>query len=227
MLVPFILVLSAAIWDLRVYTAYRTDVAREMYVVADLIANGGGWASTTSVENVIEAAAGRLGEKSAGWLDVAVVTRGTARHDGSPCVDADAWCAPMASRGFYHDANAKYAFLNSDGNSGDCRSIPRSLPDEGSRFDADATVLPFENADPDGPGPDVAPPVEEWLSRNMRQEEWWVVVDSCSHFGEGPQSRLIGGRFMHLALGALDVSPVLRRRSAWASVDDLSDCLWC
>ncbi len=218
-LVPFILVLSAAIWDLRVFTAYRTDVARENYVIAELIANGGTWTSDASVENVIEAAAERLGATSHGVLHVALVTRAAARHDGTACVDDSDWCAPMVTRAFYD-----YAF---PGGAGDCRNIARILPDEGDRFDVNATVLPFEGADPDGAGPDPAPSVDQWVSRNIQPEEWWIVVDSCSHFGEGPRSRLIGGRFMNMALATLDVSPVMQRRSAWVAIDDLSECVWC
>ena len=218
-LVPFILVLTAAIWDLRVFTAYRTDVAREIFVIAELIANGGDWSSDTSVENVINAAANRLGETSAGVLHVAVVARATTRHDGSACVNADQWCAPMVAKAFYdHDFPS---------GTGGCGSFPRTLPDEGDRFDVDATVLSFEDADPDGPGPEVAPPVEEWASRNMQPEEWWVIVDSCSHFGQGPRSRLIGRAFMNMGLASLNVSPIMHKRSAWGSINDLSECVWC
>ena len=218
-LVPFILVLSAAVWDLRVFTAYRTDIARELFVIAELIANGTEWTSETSVENVIEAAAARLGETSAGVLHVAVVTRATTRHDGSACINDNQWCAPMVTKAFYD-----YDF---PGGTGDCRNVPRILPNQGDLFAQDATVLTYEDADPDGAGPLIAPTVDEWVSRNMRPQEWWVVVDSCSHFGEGPRSRLIGRRFMQLGLAALDVAPVMYRRSAWGSIDDLTDCVWC
>ncbi len=218
-MVPFILVLAAAVWDLRVFTAYRTDIAREIFVIAELIANGGDWTSDASVENVIEAAAARLGETSGGVLHVAVVVRATTRHDGTACIDDNLWCAPMVRKAFYD-----YDF---PAGTGGCAAVPRVLPDEGDLFAADATVLTFEDADPDGPGPEVAPGVEEWVSRNMQPEEWWVVVDSCSHFGEGPRSRLIGRRFMNLGLAALNVAPVMERRSAWGSIDDLSDCVWC
>lgn len=223
-LVPFILVLSAAIWDLRVFTAYRTDVAREMFVIAELIANGGAWTSDTPVENLIEAAAARLGNTSAGVLHVAVVTRGDratppiSRYDGTAC-DPNGWCPPFVLKEFYD-----YDFPVG---TGECASSTRTLPDEGDRFAADAVVLPFENADPDGGGSQAAPTVDAWVSRNMQQGEWWVVVDSCSHFGEGPRSRLIGKRFMHMGLAWLDVSPVLQRRAAWASIDLLADCDWC
>lgn len=218
-LVPFILVLSAAIWDLRVFTAYRTDIAREVFVIAELIANGGDWASETSVENVIEAAANRLGITSAGELHVAIVARASNRHDGTPCANDSAWCAPLVAKAFYDNDFPSGA--------GDCGSIARILPDEGDRFDANATVLPFEDMDPDGAGPESAPSVEQWVSRNIGPEEWWVVVDSCSHFGEGARPRLIGGRFMHMALATLNVSPVMQRRSAWVAINDLSECGWC
>lgn len=218
-LVPFILVLSAAVWDLRVFTAYRTDIARELFVIAELIANGTVWASDTSVENVIEAAAARLGETSAGVLHVAVVTRATTRHDGTTCVNDDQWCAPMVTKAFYDN--------DFPSGTGDCANVARILPDEGDLFAADATVLTFEDADPDGAGPLIAPTVDEWVSRNMQPQEWWVVVDSCSHFGEGPRSRLIGRRFMQLGLASLNVAPVMYRRAAWGSIDDLSDCVWC
>ena len=219
-LVPFILVLTAAVWDLRVFTAYRTDVAREIFVVAELIASGGGWSGEESVENVIKEAAARMEKTSAGVLHVAVVTRTTTRHDGTNCVNDDEWCAPFVAKAFYD-----YDFPNSG--TGDCQNFPRTLPDEGDLFAEDATVLPFEDADPDGGGPLAAPTVDEWVSRNMQPEEWWVVVDSCSHFGEGPSSRLIGKRFMHMGLAWMDVTPVMQKRSAWGSIDDLSDCGWC
>ena len=219
MLLPFILVLTAAVWDLRVFTAYRTDVAREVFVIADLVANGGDWTSEKSVENVIEAAAERLGQTSAGVLHVAVVTRATTRHDGTACTDDDEWCAPRVAKAFYDNA-----FVNG---TGDCRNFPRTLPDEGNLFKADETVLPFENVDPDGDGTEVAPTVDAWASRNIQPEEWWVVVDSCSHFGQGPSPGLIGQRLMNLGLAWLDVSPIMQKRSAWGSVDDLSDCGWC
>ena len=218
-LVPFILVLTAAVWDLRVFTAFRTDVAREIFVVAELIASGAEWSSITSVDNVINVAAARMGETSAGVLHVAVVTRATTRHDGTACVKDDEWCAPFVAKAFYD-----YDFPSG---TGDCQNFPRTLPDEGDLFADDATVLPFEDADPDGGGPLAAPTVDEWVSRNIQPEEWWVIVDSCSHFGEGPRSRLIGKRFMHMGLAWIDVTPVMQKRSAWGSIDDLSDCGWC
>ena len=218
-LVPFILVLTAAVWDLRVFTAYRTDVAREIFVVAELVASGGSWSSDESVKNVIKAAAARMGETSAGVLHVAVVTRATTRHDGTACVNDDEWCAPLVAKEFFD-----YPFPSGTGN---CQNFPRTLPDEGDLFAEDATVLPFEDADPDGAGPEAAPTVDEWVSRNMQPEEWWVIVDSCSHFGEGPHSRLIGKRFMNMGLAWIDVTPVMQKRSAWGSIDDLSDCVWC
>ena len=218
-LVPFVLVLTAAVWDLRVFAAYRTDVAREMYVIAQLVAGGAEWPSGTSVDHVIDAAAARLGEASAGVLHVAVVTRGTSRHDGSACADDNAWCAPVVGRAFYDRA-----FPSGEG---DCAHVARALPDAGQPFASTATVLANEDADPDGAGSLSAPPVNEWVSRNIRPQEWWVVVDSCSHFGGGPRSRLIGGRFVQMGLATLDVSPVMVRREVWSSIDDLDECGWC
>ena len=218
-LVPFVLVLTAAVWDLRVFAAHRTDVAREMSVIAELIAGGADWSSGTSVEHVINAAAARLGETSAGVLHVALVTRGTSRHDGSACVVDSEWCGPVVGRTFYD-----HAFPSGQG---DCANVARALPDAGRAFAAVATVLPNEDADPDGSGPLTAPAVGEWVSRNLRPQEWWVVVDSCSHFGGGPRSRRIGGRFTQMGLATLDVSPVMVRRSVWTSVGDLRECGWC
>ena len=218
-LVPFVLVLTAAVWDLRVFAAHRTDVAREMFVIAELIAGGADWSSGTSVEHVIEAAAARLGETSAGVLHVALVTRGTSRHDGSACANDGEWCGPVVGRTFYDQAFPS--------GQGDCASVTRSLPDAGQAFAATATVLPNEDADPDGSGPLMAPAVDEWVSRNIRPQKWWVVVDSCSHFGGGPLSRRIGGRFTQMGLATLDVSPVMVRRSVWSSIGDLSECGWC
>lgn len=219
MLIPFILVLTAAIWDLRVFTAYRTDVAREVFVVAELIANGGDWSSRRSVEHVIEATTARLAQASAGVLHVAVVRRGPTRHDTSACVDDDAWCAPQVARAFYNNTF--------DSGRGGCGNVTLDLPPEGDLFRADQVVLPFEDRDPDGPGPEVAPTVDAWPSRNMQPEEWWVVVESCSHFGEGSNPRLIGGKFMNMSLDVLDVTPLMRRRSVWGSIDDYSECDWC
>lgn len=218
-LVPFVLVLTAAVWDLRVLAAHRADIAREMFVIAELIAGGADWSSGTSVEHVVDAAAARLGETSAGVLHVALVTRGTSRHDGSACADDNAWCAPVVVSTFYDRAFPS--------GQGDCANIARSLPDAGQAFASTATVLPNEDADPDGGGPLTAPAVNEWVSRNLRPQEWWVVVDSCSHFGGGPRSRRIGGRFTQMGVASLDVSPVMLRRSVWSSVGDLSECGWC
>ncbi len=218
-LVPFVLVLAAAVWDLRVFAAHRTDVAREMSVIAQLVAGGADWSSVTSVNHVIGAAAARLGETSAGVLHVALVTRGTSRHDGSACVNDSAWCGPVVTRTFYDRAFPS--------GRGDCAHVARALPNAGQAFAATATVLPNEDADPDGSGPLTAPAVDQWVSRNLRPQEWWVVVDTCSHFGGGPRSRRIGGRFTQMGLASLDVSPVMTRRSVWTSVGDLSECGWC
>ena len=38
-LVPFVLILLAAIWDLRAFIAYPTELARERYVVAATISD--------------------------------------------------------------------------------------------------------------------------------------------------------------------------------------------
>lgn len=213
------MVLTAAVWDLRVFTAYRTDVAREIYVVAELIANGASWSSRQSVEHVIGEAVARLGQASAGVLHVAVVGRATTRHDTTPCTVDDEWCAPRVVSAMYDNVFPS--------GSGDCASFPQTLPDEGDLFAADAVVLPFENADPDGSGPETAPTVDAWVSRSIRPDEWWVIVESCSHFGQGPRSRLIGRRVINLGLAWLEVTPVMHRRAAWGSVDDLGDCVWC
>ena len=49
-ILPFILVLTAAIWDIRAFTAYRTDVAREIYAVAQVIAEAD-WSNPSSLDN--------------------------------------------------------------------------------------------------------------------------------------------------------------------------------
>lgn len=209
---PFVLALTALVWDLREFVGYRTDLAREMYTAAEVIANE---TDANPIEAVIDQAKERFERRSSGSIAVAVVTRGIERGSGIGCVD-DEWCLPRVVvawpptpvEGRWNDSEVCGA-----------PSPPGvlTLPLPGQHFAADQRVLPNEN-------PDGAESQEEWISRNMRPTEWWVVVDSCFH----PNPGVFTGRLVNLGVDMLDVSDfVLRKRAAWGSVHDLVDCAWC
>ena len=211
--VPFVLALTALVWDLREFVGYRTDLAREMYTVAEVIANE---PDADLIEEVIAQAMARFEPRSSGSIAVAVVTRGTERGSGTPCVDDAAWCSPRVAvawpptplEGRWNDS----AVCSAPGPPG-----VLTLPLPGQHFAADQRVLPNEN-------PDGAESQAEWISRNMRPTEWWVVVDSCFH----PNPGVFTGRLVNLGVELFDVSQfVLRKRAAWGSVHDLVDCVWC
>ena len=211
--VPFVLAMTALVWDLREFVGYRTDLAREMYTAAELIANA---TDADPIAAVIDQAMARFEPRSSGSFAVAVVTRGTERGSGTPCVDDEAWCLPRVAvawpptsvEGRWNES----AVCNAPGPPG-----AGTLPSAGQHFAADQRVLPNEN-------PDGAEAQAGWLSRNMRPTEWWVVVDSCFH----PNPGLFTGRLLNLGVELFDVSDfVLRKRAAWGSVHDLVDCAWC
>ena len=220
---PFILAMAALVWDLRQYIAYRTDVTREMFVVAEVIANETG---TTSADNPIPIAArramGRLADGGAGKVAVTVVTRGdrrlaTATAPDLNCDTPGEWCLPRVTAAWPATGGDEGTW----GGGGDCAAFTTSLPAAGEHFPADLAVLPNEVA------PDVSPtpPHQSWLSRNLRQEEWWVIVDTCVH----PDPGLFGGWVLN-GLAFFDTSRsalVFSRRAAWGSVHDYSDCNWC
>ena len=259
---PFVLLLMAATWDLRSFTAHRADLAREVYVVAELIANGADW-NIAGVRNAIDAAMTRLSDDSAGWMRVLVVTReqdvaavaptpadpiGTPRveatnNDGRDCDDAAAtaddpntawddttapWCEPAVRIEVQATAGVDNQWSWQAGNG--CANVPSQLPACAAPpcgFAADQAVLPEENADPDGPGPDTAPAASEWPSRNLADDEWWVVVETCSHFGGGTSQPFLAGGLFNFATDALNVSNTLYRRVVWGATADLGDCTWC
>ena len=211
--VPFVLALTALVWDLREFVGYRTDLAREMYTVAEVIANE---TDADPIAAVIAQAMTRFERRSSGSFAVAVVTRGTERGSGTPCVDDAAWCLPRVTVAWPPTP------LEGRWNDSAVCSAPSppgvlTLPLPGQHFAADQRVLPNEN-------PDGAESQAEWISRNMRPTEWWVVVDSCFH----PNPGVFTGRLVNLGVDMLDVSDfVLRKRAAWGSVHDLVDCAWC
>ena len=234
---PIVLLLLATFWDVRAFTAYRTDLARELYVVAEVIAGGtdedshvGRWVGDPllpgrEVEQVMAAAADRLARGSAGAMQVAVVTRGATRPGGTACPAFDpelpgTWCPPMVSR------VSTVVEWGSDADAGVCRGPAPDLPAVGTSFPAGDPVLPHEG---DGV------PEEEWISRRMSGDDWWVVVDSCSRFGRGTSPLLLGALWEPLwelipgLDGALDVSWTIRRRAAWGGewFSPLGECGWC
>ena len=202
---PFIVVLMAAIWDIRAYTAYRTDMAREIYAVAELLATRGDdeWTTTTkkrsAATNIMAAVANRLDDRSVGWVRAVVVTRLQDRA-GPPVVEAtnsqgrdcDAAVATADDPDTAWDDTATpwcepivraEIALRTWGDQGACQNIQSRLPATGATFAADEMVLPYEDADPDGDGPLAAPTHDQWTSRSLTDAEWWVVVEVCSHFG--------------------------------------------
>lgn len=254
---PFLVVLMAAIWDIRSYTAYRTDVAREMYTVAQLLTTAGrnDWTTDTqkrnAATNILAAAANRLDDRSVGWLRAVVVTR---LQDvvGPPAVEAtnsegrdcDAtvatvddpdtawddtttpWCEPLVRQEIG---------MQTWGDQGACLDIPSQLPAAGATFAANQSVLPHEDADPDGNGPLTAPPHQQWVSRSLIADEWWVVVEICSHFGrdanpnddiDSPGLLLPGIERVGLGGNFFDARLTLRNRVAWGALEELDECNW-
>lgn len=212
-IMPFVVAIAAFMLDVRTLVGFRTDLARETFALAEVIANE---SQRNPMDAVMGEAVREFSEnrpESAGTLAVAVVTRGTERGTGVPCA-ADQWCPPRVALAWPVGPDA--GTWNSPD---DCAAAGTSLPARGQHFPADQRVLPNE----DGSG--AAPPA--WLSRNMRPTEWWVVVDTCLD----PTPGLFWSRFAKgfRVLGDLvDLSGlVLRKRAAWGSVHDLADCNWC
>ena len=165
----------------------------------------------------------RLGRDGAGRIAVALVTRGDRRAAASPiahpgCAVAGEWCLPRVAATWPPADTPEAGTWNAGG---DCAGFTPPWPAAGEHFPADLPVLPDEaSADTEPP-----PPQEDWLSRNLRPQEWWVVVDTCFH----PDPGLFGG----VALSGLeffdisDSALVLRERAAWGSIHDYSSCNWC
>lgn len=266
--VPFALVLMAAIVDLRAFSMHRADVDRELYTVAEMVAGAGRWDATTApnaLRKVMRAAAdrlrgcpvedaGRCGH-TAGWLRVAVVAR--ARDDPgdasatpprpavaatnsegnlcNPTTGTPPFCEPVMLFEVDFDAatagvqRAEWGGDQSEGNL--CADALTGLPTNiGDQFGANAVVLPNEDADPDGAGPATPPAASNWTSRNLDADEWWAVVEVCTHFAGGTSAPdLFQGGMAGLAIEALDLSGsgAYPRRVAWGSLDSVVSCTWC
>ena len=219
-IVPFVLILLAAVWDLREFISYRTELAREMYVVAEAIADHPD--GRAPFEEAVQPAVERLREESrSGAIRAAVVIRGTQRPDGSAC-PPDGWCLPRISAA-WPPAGDTTAGRWPAGSDNACENLGNALPAIGEHFTSERKVLPNEGADPDGDGPDVAPAEKDWISRGLSHTEWWVVVDTCVD----PEPGLFIGKMTNLAARMFDTSLVLRRRAVWGSIHDLTDCDWC
>ena len=212
---PFILIIMALVWDLREFISHRTALAREMFVVAELIASE---TATNPIESVITRVTRRLAQYGAGTVSVAVVTRGNQRAGGEPCDDDTAWCLPMVVNG--GTAAWSAARANTLAGGGDCSDLTRSLPRRGSHFEKGQPVLPNE-----GQGAAGSPTSESmWISRRMRPEEWWVVIDSCLH----PAPGWFFGRLHGLGSNRFDASQFIQfKRAAWGSIHDRAHCEWC
>ena len=208
-LTPFVLALAVFAMDVSTVVAFRTDLAREGFALAEVIANE---TRRNPVATVMAEAMKKFEDNSAGTLAVAVVTRGTERGTGVPCVDGE-WCLPKVVLAWPASPAA-----GSWGTSALCAAAGTGLPAQGQHFPADQTVLPNESS-----GGTVAH--QAWLSRKMRPTEWWVVVDTCLD----PAPGLLWGRALKGVVGDLvDLSGlVVRKRAAWPSVHDLEDCDWC
>lgn len=263
MIIPFALILMAAIVDLRAFAAHRADIAREIYTVAEIVAGAGAWNVATAdqaLRNTMQAAVDRLSGNTAGWMRVVVVAR-PRDNPGDPTAtppvsavparnSSGALCNPAspATPPFCEpevlwelDADANTAGLQraewNDG--GGCVQDPRfasQLPARGAQFPLGTPppncanqVLPNECADPDGDGPAPAPAHSDWVSRTLNSEEWWAVVEVCTHFGGGTsQVGLFEGGMAGFTMDAFSVrGAVLFRRVAWGSIEDLNDCTWC
>lgn len=213
---PFLLVLMAAVWDLRQFTAHRTDLARELYVVSEILAAGGDWdqdalAADGEATQVLSRVQERMGRSGAGWAEAAVVQRGTQRDASTPCPAYNettprlSWCPPFVSRRL-----GRLAW----GGEGDCADLPSRLVAQGAHFGDGEAVLANETA------------AEDSVSRLMVPREWWVVIESCSHFGEGDSTVALLGAIWD-GMPTLGVNVALVRRAVWGSVDDVGECDWC
>ena len=207
---PFILALMALVWDLREYISYRTALAREMFVVAELIANE---TETNPIESLVGRVTGRLAEYGAGTVSVAVVTRGTQRWNGEVCTDDAAWCLPNVVNGWTTSWSSTGSETLTDG--GDCADLPAVLPRGMGHFGKGKPVLPSEDQSNSEPN---------WLSRRMRPQEWWVVIESCLH----PAPGRFFGRLPGLGFDLFDASRFIQfKRAAWGSIHDRAHCEWC
>ena len=206
LIAPLLLTWVAFVWDLRQFIGIRTALAREMFVVAEIIANE---TNTDPIATAMQQAMARLANDSAGSVEVAVVVRGTQGNCASP----DDWCLPAVQ--------LRWPGNPADGQwngGGDCAGRPNRLPAAGDHFGANDPVLP--NEDPDGLGLSA----ENWTSRHIRPRQWWVVIHSCIH----PSPGLFGGVLAGFVVDTLDITEfVFERTAAWPSIHELPDCDWC
>ena len=270
LLLPFVLLLMAAIWDIRAFTAYRTDIAREMYAVAELFGGGGQW-TDAALRNAMQAAQDRLSASSAGWMRVVVVGRRTditpaggtdwngdsdfsndpENSDGQGCdvdpdpaVDADGdgdpandrpFCDPMLLREVRPSPDPSPAdpiyWRGNDPTTNECVGINSQLPAWNATpanrvFGPAQRALPREDLDPATGA--LLGSHREWVSRSLVAEEWWVVVEICSHFGGGgARPVLLGGGIAAFGLRAMDVSLTMYNRVAWGGQVPIGECNWC
>lgn len=260
-IIPFALILMAAIVDLRAFAAHRADIAREIYTVAEIVAGAATWDAATAeaaLRNTMQAAENRLARNTAGWMRVVVVARPRdnpgnppatpavpARNsDGNLCNPAAAppFCEPEVLWELDTDTNIAGLQRAEWNNVGDCATVPSLLPANGAQFprgtpppNCAGQVLPNECADPDGAGPAPAPAHSDWVSRTLNSEEWWAVVEVCTHFGGGDSNPgpFGGGMFRGIEVFDTFAEPfdarfaVLLRRVAWGALEPLNDCTWC
>lgn len=203
LIAPLLLTWVAFVWDLRQFIGIRTALAREMFVVAEIIANE---TNSDPIAMAMQQAMAGLANDSAGSVEVAVVVRGT---QGS-CASPDDWCLPAV--------RLRWPGNPADGQwngGGDCAGRPNRLPAAGDHFGANDPVLPNED-------PDVS--ADNWTSRHIRPREWWVVIHSCIH----PSPGLLGGVLAGFVVDTLDITEfVFERTAAWPSIHELPDCDWC
>lgn len=221
---PFFLMLIGMIWDMRAYIAMHTKAAREMYVVAEVIASEiGPDTGSSPIERVTSEVIDRLEDDGAGKITIALVRRGdrrlaTAANPDPVCAGIGVWCLPLVAAVW---PPASQPGLGTWNGGGDCAAYQPLLPAVGDHFPAGQPVLPNEVP----PGVTPPPTQSSWVSRNLRHEEWWVVVDSCFH----PDVGLFGGIVLR-GIAFFDVSRsalVLYKRAAWGSIHDYSWCNWC
>ncbi|MCY4028177.1 MAG: hypothetical protein OXH75_17920 [Acidobacteria bacterium] len=219
---PFVLLTVGFIWDVREYVGHRTALAREMYVIAEMIANE---VDRNPVPVAVARAEEILARRGSGAVSVAVVVRGdrrdaTATAADPECEDDANWCLPMVAYRWPAAAEVDDARWGDDGA---CRNFDPvfPLPEAGDHFGYSQAVLPDEERpDPTALSPDDLPP-----SLALRGNGWWVVVDTCLH----PDPGLFGGMVLRGLefFDGFDRAFVVRRRATWGSPHDFGGCLWC
>ena len=175
------------------------------------------------------------GDASATPPEPAVPATNSAGALCNPTAGTPPFCEPVMLFEVDFDAatagvqRAQWGGTAADGNL--CATTQSGMPaNAGTQFGRDDVVLPNEDGDPDGDGPESAPAASEWTSRNLDDDEWWAVVEVCTHFAGGTSTPgLFQGGMAGLAVETLDVSGsgAYPRRVAWGSLDAVADCTWC